>query len=371
MSNYLNHKPDRSFIPKQETPVSSICPICCSISNKILTNLPDCKCQACTSCIDLYLKFQIDNKNILQIECPVCQLQSLPSTFIKSSLSLTYQNKYEKFRLRQSLENNPYVRFCVKEDCEGYCIGDGKTKKLSSAKCKQIICFFCSGEWHEGTKCVKRNEEEFESWVNKNNVKFCPNCKRRVEKQGGCPSMECLCKHIFCWNCGKNPQTPLHGLVCLIGTDYWNLNSFAILSMIFVPILICFLPAFITILGSGIMGEPNREYWVVRNKKVFYTCLILFSPLIEAVGVFVFIFGIGYLFSEKGKNRNLIIRMFLLFAGVTMGLGISIVSVILLLLCSLICTVLGFAFLTFKLFHLHHRRILLPDSIYPRTLPRI
>jgi len=33
-------------------------------------------------------------------------------------------------------------------------------------------------------------------------TKQCPNCGIGIQKNGGCPHMNCQkCKHEFCWNC--------------------------------------------------------------------------------------------------------------------------------------------------------------------------
>lgn len=38
------------------------------------------------------------------------------------------------------------------------------------------------------------------------NVKPCPLCKEKVDKNGGCNAMTCRCGHHFCWLCLKpNP----------------------------------------------------------------------------------------------------------------------------------------------------------------------
>lgn len=40
------------------------------------------------------------------------------------------------------------------------------------------------------------------------NVKTCPLCKEKVNKNGGCNAMTCRCGHHFCWLCLKpNPYS--------------------------------------------------------------------------------------------------------------------------------------------------------------------
>lgn len=40
------------------------------------------------------------------------------------------------------------------------------------------------------------------------NVKACPRCKEKVDKNGGCNAMSCRCGHHFCWLClQSNPYS--------------------------------------------------------------------------------------------------------------------------------------------------------------------
>ncbi|KAK6195801.1 hypothetical protein SNE40_001156 [Patella caerulea] len=84
-------------------------------------------------------------------------------------------------------------------------------------KCGRDVCFSCTREGHWPASC-----EQFAFYFNKLNAfghdvlslndtvpaiqvygKHCPKCNKFIEKNGGCPSMVCVCGASFCWSCVK------------------------------------------------------------------------------------------------------------------------------------------------------------------------
>ncbi|XP_050394896.1 uncharacterized protein LOC126812512 [Patella vulgata] len=84
-------------------------------------------------------------------------------------------------------------------------------------KCGRDVCFSCTREAHWPASC-----EQFAFYFNKLNAfghdvlsyndtvpaiqvygKHCPKCNKFIEKNGGCPSMVCVCGAQFCWSCVK------------------------------------------------------------------------------------------------------------------------------------------------------------------------
>ena len=65
--------------------------------------------------------------------------------------------KYERFKDRKALEQDPLVRFCPKPGCESYMRGQSlkKTEKLQCKECQTWVCFLCREEWHgdKGISC--------------------------------------------------------------------------------------------------------------------------------------------------------------------------------------------------------------------------
>lgn len=76
--------------------------------------------------------------------------------------------------------------------------------------CGAKACVPCDRPYHEGETCEQyqvrtkdRFDEEDQALKTIHRVtKSCPGCGKRIEKNGGCPSMLCSqCRVNFCWNC--------------------------------------------------------------------------------------------------------------------------------------------------------------------------
>lgn len=78
-------------------------------------------------------------------------------------------------------------------------------------KCGFQACATCDRPWHEGESCSQYRarikdhhvEEEDKALQQIRKIaKACPNCGKKIERNGGCPMMFCTqCQTNFCWNC--------------------------------------------------------------------------------------------------------------------------------------------------------------------------
>mmetsp|Transcript_15843 Transcript_15843/g.15804 ORF Transcript_15843/g.15804 Transcript_15843/m.15804 type:complete len:141 (+) Transcript_15843:146-568(+) len=134
----------------------------------------------------------ISESKVRNLKCPICT-NPLGRKYLSEILDKTWIQKYDRFLLREELNLNPFVRFCPKLGCNGYDTGSSNKSKLKCNECGHLYCFFCLDSWHGWKRCHKNDDIQFEEWVKANNVKFCPKCKRMVEKRGGCSHMNCIC----------------------------------------------------------------------------------------------------------------------------------------------------------------------------------
>ncbi|OMJ76322.1 hypothetical protein SteCoe_24348 [Stentor coeruleus] len=232
-SNYLIHNEDRKsqqsnaqsikerfpiIRSEQETKSSiRICEICydevssincASICNDHLY---------CRDCIKNYLEVLISESRILKILCPgkTCNAY-FTDTLIQSFISPIYFLKYEKFLQRQRLLKDPFTKFCPQPDCEGYIQGSETDNHKFCNICFFEMCFICGKGWHEEYTCDEVQEKEYSIWAKDKNIKGCPVCKYRIEKNEGCDHMTCIiCKHEFCWICLK-PRSAVVQCDCVI-----------------------------------------------------------------------------------------------------------------------------------------------------------
>ena len=79
-------------------------------------------------------------------------------------------------------------------------------------ECGAKACVTCDRPFHEGESCEQyqlrtkdRMDEEVKALKKiQQSTKSCPSCGKRIEKNGGCPSMICTqCNVNFCWNCAE------------------------------------------------------------------------------------------------------------------------------------------------------------------------
>ncbi len=67
-------------------------------------------------------------------------------------------------------------------------------------KCHQTKCKLCNSNDHPGQPCPAM----LQAMAYSDSMKPCPMCGVLIEKSDGCMHMACkMCKHNFCWQCGK------------------------------------------------------------------------------------------------------------------------------------------------------------------------
>ncbi|CDW86144.1 ibr domain containing protein [Stylonychia lemnae] len=197
-----------------------ICPICCEPKTQYLEL--DCKDQHkfCTDCTIQYLKTNINDGKVLDIKCmdASCQIyikEQVILDLLQSEQELL--EKYKRFVFRRKIEKDPLIRWCSRPTCEKYVKAKSIKDKKLKCECGQLVCFQCGNEYHGSSKCDSVIDKQFFDWVNENNVRYCPSCKIRIEKNDGCNHMTCIyCRFEFCWICGGmyapdhfNPLNPI------------------------------------------------------------------------------------------------------------------------------------------------------------------
>ncbi|OMJ68911.1 hypothetical protein SteCoe_33493 [Stentor coeruleus] len=179
------------------------CDICYDIKENKWT-LPTCRVHYfCLDCIKQYLETKISNSQVINITCPG---ENCISTFSENDLSshLSPQSlaKYKKFLQRDNLLRNPLVKFCIQPDCEGFIEGNSQNTHSFCNKCNFEMCFNCGKAWHIGKTCDEVQDIEYNSWALNKDVKACPRCNFKIEKNQGCEHMTCIiCHYEFCWIC--------------------------------------------------------------------------------------------------------------------------------------------------------------------------
>eukprot|EP01083_Nonionella_stella_P036438 99433_1 len=218
----------------------------------------------CKECLTAHYKVKTTDGDVLKVKCidPKCEREIGEDEILIFLTDDEVREKFRKFKRQKLLMLNENARFCPTVDCDGYMIGSRISPKLVCPECSTTICFNCSRLWHGYfTKCtsaqvaapVDENDEKFHQWeLNKrDNVKKCPKCKMRIEKDAGCNHMTCVsCKYEFCWLC-KGKYTSRH-------YSAWNIFG-------------C---------PGAQFGQPRSKMKMCCRSLVIILLMILLSPII-------------------------------------------------------------------------------------------
>lgn len=173
----------------------------------------------CKNCFDEYLRTKITNSQVNNIKCPYegCQFtlhESEVVYFLKSRPDLL--KKFYKFKNTQEIAANPNMKWCIRPDCEKIVkVNLNAESSYVRCECGQEFCFKCNNAWHPGQACEDYIEGVYKNYIQRAEVKFCPNCHALIEKNDGCNHMTCLqCDYQFCWICERkytnNHYSPLN-----------------------------------------------------------------------------------------------------------------------------------------------------------------
>ena len=267
---------------------ANLCEIC--YESRELQDL-QCSHGFCTACLRLYFKDKVLDGNVLVVKCPKTEcLAPVHQETIRDLLDEEWFERYLLMYERKSKESNIYFRWCPQRNCQGFDEFKGDNKLVCGA-CKSEFCFLCSEEWHQG-RCKNpfgANGKEFYEWARDKNVKLCPQCRLPVEKNGGCPNMNCTkCGFGFCWLCMQSTSDH-DSESCFRHSQGFNMHWFMILMLVFLPLSFVFsyfVLAVIYILNLRESGNLNHP--VLRSSAYRYSMLVasfIFSPVFMALGL--------------------------------------------------------------------------------------
>jgi len=166
------------------------------------------------SCLDDYLKTEIDSLNVLKIKCPeqTCSCVLNP-TNLEFLLAPSQFERYQQLLL-QKMANRTKEIFCPKPGCSKIILPLNDSPH-SECTCGEIICNLCGTPKHEGKTCLAVLDPEFEAYALENNLKMCIMCKTMVARVEGCTHITCsICDYEWCWVCGRE-YSELHDTKCL------------------------------------------------------------------------------------------------------------------------------------------------------------
>ncbi|XP_013093645.2 uncharacterized protein LOC106077435 [Biomphalaria glabrata] len=197
------------------------------------TKLNKCGHVFCDSCWRTHFNTKMKT-GAFKLTCPGydCNVPVGPATL----LSLVHVNDLNLYLQRQceaEIETSLDTKWCPNPSC-GRAIRVTSGKKVIGCTfditcvCGQSVCFACLGKPHWPANCVQAEEysqalpslkpyQETDDVIDLPSIpskpstyavieiegRLCPSCHRFMEKNGGCPHMNCRCGLQFCWTCMK------------------------------------------------------------------------------------------------------------------------------------------------------------------------
>ncbi|KDN47003.1 hypothetical protein K437DRAFT_223278 [Tilletiaria anomala UBC 951] len=113
-----------------------------------------------------------------------------------------YHTKHAEF-----IDKDPV--FCTKTSCSLY-LGTRRKRKtaITCLTCNERTCGACKAAWHgRDAGCTAPADNDVISKLRKGGIQRCPECRRMVERAAGCNKIWCICRALFCYECGASWKT--------------------------------------------------------------------------------------------------------------------------------------------------------------------
>lgn len=252
----------------------------------------------CFGCISDYITLRIQEAQVSKIPCPDHECENeITEAEIKNLISDINYEKYQIFKRNNELSNNPFVRWCPQPDCTGFDLGNISKDHLTCPVCSFEYCYYCGEPWHTANKCKQKYDRDLDDWGKKNNLRFCTNCRIKVEKTMGCDHMVCTrCGFQWCWLCGEQYNHDHMSTCGVYELVKWDKSLFRIFQLILSPIILAILPIYIIIgfvyqTDAGFSNDAKFLFKFFKKRVFVYIFVIFFGilslPAYLAFGPFV------------------------------------------------------------------------------------
>jgi hypothetical protein len=162
----------------------------------------------CENCLHEWIKAELYLNN-LSPSCPDFDCKrKLNDSELARTLGEVGWNKLSSLRIAKEIESNPLTKWCPNPKCSSIVKRqDVKTKKMECFECDDkgfTFCADCTNPWTTGhTFRCKGEDAAVKQWASGRRTlssrmfiaekvsQRCPNCKTRIEKDGGCNHIVC------------------------------------------------------------------------------------------------------------------------------------------------------------------------------------
>eukprot|EP00026_Physarum_polycephalum_P014697 Phypoly_transcript_15243.p1 GENE.Phypoly_transcript_15243~~Phypoly_transcript_15243.p1 ORF type:complete len:280 (+),score=1.86 Phypoly_transcript_15243:68-907(+) len=166
----------------------------------------------CNGCWSEHIAIQISEGNIFFCPssnyCTVrCMGTSCATGFSDPHIikSIVTSEKYSEFKEKAAelvVKLHLDGSWCPNPECGAVCIPNTNDLNIICLNCNMEYCKSCSTPWHRDRSCSENLANMgATSDLLQRTTKQCPQCKSRIEKNGGCNHMTCKCGAHWCWLC--------------------------------------------------------------------------------------------------------------------------------------------------------------------------
>ena len=171
------------------------------------------------------------------LRCPNCskEINNSDISNITGNDYAEVSNRLSVIQTKEFIQKQPenIRRHCQTPNCDFYYLNYNNVREVTTCpQCNKRFCSNCCLQHSMDVTCKnakkirnseskisKKERKANEAWL-KNHTKPCPQCKFRIERNGGCRHITCQkCRHQFCWVCLKKFRYQNHNHPIAKGTE--------------------------------------------------------------------------------------------------------------------------------------------------------
>ncbi|XP_078595605.1 uncharacterized protein LOC144872857 isoform X2 [Branchiostoma floridae x Branchiostoma japonicum] len=175
----------------------------------------------CRECWEIHVGTKV-RQGSTDITCPECECSEVvDDTLLMVLLPTRLYCLYQRRVHNVAVDSDSSLHWCRDAKC-GRVVSVVHSGEVGDpvpvrCECGSMWCSLCRAEPHWPSTCHQAQEHLreiqdrnplglLEETTYTAMTKKCPSCNHPMEKNGGCPHMNCICGTSFCWTCGQEYQ---------------------------------------------------------------------------------------------------------------------------------------------------------------------
>lgn len=181
--------------------ISDTCSFCCDQPKRVgfcmetgkRFNLP------CLMCMNKFIDVSLFNDNMEYFACCGCDKDLIEHNCdVLTEGNKDLMKKLDKYLITRYVVKTLFTYFCPTPDCETI-LENRKVcgRTVTCPGCKKKHCTGCRQSMDQCECSVDKKAEKGDGF------KTCPSCYNKINKNGGCHTVTCICGDKYCYYCMK------------------------------------------------------------------------------------------------------------------------------------------------------------------------